>query len=148
MINTEFNPIFLGALIDEKLLSSLTWSLLITRIPSIFNGYLYGYPNRRIYPHFLKIFGKEVKSKKSSPKTDRTLPAGPTGEINTAFQDETFWKRLNFDIPKISTAMTINSFVQFCSNKQKFGLKWLNLFVNSELGEMPEFFKIFSAVSF
>ena len=83
-----FSVCTLGALIDTQLFTAaLNWSLLLTRISPIFNGYLYAFQNRRIYPHYLKIFGKTVEN---TPQTDRNRPVGPTGEINTAFQAESF----------------------------------------------------------
>lgn len=57
--------------------------LLVTRLSIIINGFVYGHTNRRISPHFYRVFGKTVD--KDSPQSKA---AGPMGQVNTAFSDE------------------------------------------------------------
>jgi len=57
--------------------------LLVSRLTVISNGFVYGYTNRRVMPHFYSIIGL-----KSPTQPEPKLPKGPGGEVNVAFSDE------------------------------------------------------------
>jgi len=55
-------------------------SILVTRLSSILNGFIYGWSNRRVQPNFHSLF----KKKSSTP------PKEVVGETNEAFSDQAF----------------------------------------------------------
>ena len=59
------------------------------RISSITNGFIYGWTNRRVLPHFRKLLRlKEPQTPRVSVEVPKSPVPSVSGQINAAFKDE------------------------------------------------------------
>lgn len=69
-------------------LEIVDFTMTASRISSITNGFIYGWTNRRVEPHFRKAVGLK-EAQQASVSTPKTPVPSISGRVNLAFEDET-----------------------------------------------------------
>jgi len=85
-IVTSFGWLYNKAYVQN--MEIVNFTMTASRVSSITNGFIYGWTNRRVLPHFRKAIGIR-EAHQTSVSTPKTPVPSISGRVNVAFEDET-----------------------------------------------------------